>query len=615
MKLELIFSMIILSFFSLINSDESPNNQKRYLQESQADVPLTLLGFEKYIVEYHYDVYQYYTFKISPVFKTNNKTLDLNIFVVDIQINYTISHLDGSFPEKPFNLKNITCKPFKEEPSGFIEGLCKEDLFLEKNGSITSLEIISIYNKSKDIQIEISYPAKKLMKNPKNAEAWDMEGFRMNLMDIIIKDNKVINLQGNITGITLKFEDKSANISLNNTEYNCSITQYSNKSYTHEISFYPESSINESLVYQVMDVNGRGRVIFFEIEDEKNKRIVYINDWDKGKGNHTSSKNHFIDLLGIQNYKEKEDGKATGKAYFKGDLDSLYTLKKFMKVNVLVKPTQKRLRYLDEEKTTNITGIGTRNDTITNGEITYDIEYNKTKDQEIIMFFNDFEFSDNETFPPSETIKANQMNISTDLADPYSITKSDPLVIKFMNITNIDKNQSGSNLTFEFDPGNELGTITKTNGTVNYIPIINNSNSEREEMNCTYERNNTIHKLICEPGKNIKTNTNTWRINIWKAQNNNSLRNLQEVGNTTFFLDKSGSNDNLIEYTLPEKSDPPVRKKKKGLSAGAIVAIVLATVAVVAAVIVALLLLKTGPKPPIEADKISIPNSSTNINH
>ena len=93
---------------------------------------------------------------------------------------------------------------------------------------------------------------------------------------------------------------------------------------------------------------------------------------------------------------------------------------------------------------------------------------------------------------------------------------------------------------------------------------------------------------------------------------NKCLRNLQEVGNTTFFLDKSGSNDNLIEYT---KRIPPVRKKKKGLSAGAIVAIVLATVAVVAAVIVALLLLKTGPKPPIEADKISIPNSSTNINH
>ena len=67
-----------------------------------------------------------------------------------------------------------------------------------------------------------------------------------------------------------------------------------------------------------------------------------------------------------------------------------------MNVKVLVGPNQKRLRYLDEEKTTNITGIGKRNDTIINGEITYDIEYNKTKNQEIIIFFNDFEFSGNE---------------------------------------------------------------------------------------------------------------------------------------------------------------------------------------------------------------------------
>jgi hypothetical protein len=85
-----------------------------------------------------------------------------------------------------------------------------------------------------------------------------------------------------------------------------------------------------------------------------------------------------------------------------------------MNVKVLVGPNQKRLRYLDEEKTTNITGIGKRNDTIINGEITYDIEYNKTKNREIIIFFNDFEFSGNETFPPNETIKANLMNISTE---------------------------------------------------------------------------------------------------------------------------------------------------------------------------------------------------------
>ena len=80
------------------------------------------------------------------------------------------------------------------------------------------------------------------------------------------------------------------------------------------------------------------------------------------------------------------------------------------------------------------------------------------------MFFNYFEFSDGENFPPNETIKADRMNISTDLADPYSITKSDPLIINFMNITKMNINQSSSHLTFEFDPGNGLGTITKTNG-------------------------------------------------------------------------------------------------------------------------------------------------------
>ena len=364
-----------------------------------------------------------------------------------------------------------------------------------------------------------------------------------------------------------------------------------------------------------MDLDGKERIIHFEIPEKKYEKIEFISDYDRIKGNHTPSINHFIDLLGIQDYQRK-NGK--GKAYFRGDIDGLFDLKKYLRVKVLVRPILGRLRSLDGENI-NITGIGEKDENYTNiqkGLITYNIKYDIQQNQEPVRFWDDLEFSDNEAFPSNETIKANQMNILTDLADPYSINKSDPLVIKFMNITNIDKNQSGSHLTFEFEPGNELGTITKTNGTVNYIPIINNSNSEREEMNCTYESNDTIHKLICEPGKNIKTYTNTWRINIWKTKNNNSLRNLQEVGNTTFFFDKSGSNDNLIEYTyVHEKRDPPVRKKKKGLSAGAIVAIVLATVAAVAGVIVALLLLKTGPKAPMEADKISIPNSSTNINH
>ena len=461
MKPELISTLIILLLSIAIKSDESLYNQKRYLQLSQASKPLLLLGFENYdegIIKKDKNGFKYVV-TMCPLFMKYNDSINIDNF--NITMRYRVNY--GETEEN--KIIKSKCESFEDE-YGFLEGDCLINLLLEGNGTIISGEIIEFPREINKIPVEISYPAEKLMKNIKNAPKEDMVIFRLQLMDIVINENKIISLQGNISSPTGRpLTEKTVNLTLNNTEYNCNISNIS--AYTQEISFLPKTSLNVSLDHKVMDLDGKGRIILIFINGTNNSRIEYITDWDKDKGNHTKSENHFIDLLGIQNYKEKEDGKATGKAYFKGDLDSLYTLRKFMKVNVLVKPTQKRLRYLDEEKTTNITGIGTRNDTITNGEITYDIEYNKTKDQEIIMFFNDFEFSDNETFPPSETIKANQMNISTDLADPYSITKSDPLVIKFMNLTNIDKNQSGSHLTFEFEPGNEVGTITKANGTVN----------------------------------------------------------------------------------------------------------------------------------------------------
>ena len=618
MKYEQIFIVIILSFSILKNTDESKYNQIRYLDATSPGKQLYLVGFERFeirkrgsgIVD---------DLVICPVLKKYGNISQLDDFI--ITINYTIKSKNGASPSGSFAILNLTCQYFHPVLEvEFIEMDCSSLIPSINDSQIFSGEIIYFPEHIGKIPVEISPRAENLMKNMDNFNMTDLTIFKFILMDIIIRDNKVIILEGNITSYTNQtLSETKVGLTLNKTKYGCNIETIQNKNYAHKISFSPISSINESLVYKIMDLDGKERIIHFEIPEKKYEKIEFISDYDRNKGNHTPSINHFIDLLGIQDYQRKN---GTGNAYFRGDIDGLFDLKKYLKVKVLVRPILGRLRSLDGENI-NITGIGEKDENLENiqkGLITYNITYDIQQNQEPVRFWDDLEFSDNEAFPSNETIKANQMNISTDLADPYSINKSDPLVFKFMNITNIDKNQSGSHLTFEFDPGNELGTITKTNGTVNYIPIINNSNSEREEINCTYESNNTIHKLICEPGKNIKTiktYTNTWRINIWKTKNNNSLRNLQEVGNTTFFLDKSGSNDNLIEYTYVHEKEitPPVRKKKKGLSAGAIVAIVLATVAVVAAVIVALLLLKTGPKPPIEADKISIPNSSTNINH
>ena len=611
MKYEQIFIVIILSFSILKNTDESKYNQIRYLDATSPEKQLYLVGFERFGIT-KFGTGQNDILTICPVLKKygNISLSDLENF--KLTINYTIKSKNGASQGRSFTKLNLTCEDFElvlEEE--FIEMDCSSKIPSINDSQIFSGEIIYFPEHIGEFPVEISPRAENLMKNMDNFKITDLTIFKFILMDIITKDNKVIILEGNITSYTNQtLSETKVGLTLNKTKYDCNIETIQNENYAHKISFSPISSINESLVYKIMVLDGKERIIHFEIPEKKYEKIEFISDYDRIKGNHTPSFNHFIDLLGIQDYQRKN---GTGKAYFRGDIDGLFDLKKYLRVKVLVRPILGRLRSLDGENI-NITGIGEKDENLENiqkGLITYNIKYDIQQNQEPVRFWDDLEFSDNEAFPSNETIKANQMNISTDLADPYSIIKPDSLVIKFMNITNIDKNQSGSHLTFEFDPGNELGTITKTNGTVNYIPIINNSNSEREEMNCTYKRNNTIHKLICEPGKNIKTNTNTWRINIWKAQNNNSLRNLQEVGNTTFFLDKSESNDNLIEYTyVPEK-----RIKKKGLSAGAIVAIVLATVAAVAGVIVALLLLKTGPKAPMEADKISIPNSSTNINH
>ena len=614
MKYEQIFIVIILSFSILKNTDESKYNQIRYLDATSPEKQLYLVGFERFNISEGGGQGDFDNLVICPVLKKYGNISESELIKFELTINYTIKSKNGASQGGSFTGLNLTCLLEDFEfvlDKEFIEMDCSSKIPSINDSQFFSGEIIYFPEHIGEIPVEISPRAENLMKNMDNFAIEDLTIFKFILMDIIIRDNKVIILEGNITSYTNQtLSETKVDLNLNETKYDCNIEKIQNENYAHKISFTPISSINESLVYKIMDLDGKERIIHFEIPEKKYEKIEFISDYDRIKGNHTPSFNHFIDLLGIQDY-ERKNGK--GKAYFRGDIDGLFDLKKYLRVKVLVRPILGRLRSLDGENI-NITGIGEKDENLENiqkGLITYNIKYDIQQNQEPVRFWDDLEFSDNEAFPSNETIKANQMNISTDLADPYSIIKPDSLVIKFMSITNIDKNQSGSHLTFEFEPGNELGTITKTNGTVNYIPIINNSNSEREEMNCTYKRNNTIHKLICEPGKNIKTNTNTWRINIRKAQNNNSLRNLQEVGNTTFFLDKSESNDNLIEYTYVRIK----RIKKKGLSAGAIVAIVLATVAAVAGVIVALLLLKTGPKAPMEADKISIPNSSTNINH
>ena len=619
--------IIILSFSVLITADKSLYNQKRYLQSTTAgNQLLLLLGFEKFnlrkgdvVIEDQYNPL------FCPVFKKYGNIDKLNKY------NLTVQFTVDNEKKEP---KTANCDNSNTQLSEFIEGCCLIPEFkLAKDAKINLVNLTEFPDKIDNIKVEKSYPAKKLMENLLNANTSDMFVFHFNLIDVVVKEQEVI-LEGNISS-PKNLTESTALLTLNDKDYNCSITNFQGNAYTHKISFSlnENMTMNESLDHQVMDIDGRGRVILFVTDHALTKRIEFPKNttYDDQIKNHTKTNQFLVDLLGFQDF-EESDGTAKGKAYFRGTFDSLIELKKYIKVNVQVTNNTRLLRSLaDEEvKYENITAIGKKIENFDDIEskrmVSYEMEYNKKYYQELVRFWNDIEFSDDISFPKDKTFKAKDLNLSTSLADPESVQKSGTLEYRTMEINKINRKQNGTSFIFEFQPKESL-SVEKANATLNYIPFTNETNGEkeivREEMNCTYLKNISTYQMTCRPEKNITTKITTkittWVLKIWKIENDKTLRNLQgdDKGNITIYMEKLESNDDPIEFTyVPDSKKIPIpRTKKKGLSAGAIVAIVLATVAVVAAAIVALLLLKTGPKPPMEADKISIPNSSTNINH
>ena len=615
--------IIILSFSVLITADKSLYNQKRYLQSTTAgNQLLLLLGFEKFNLRKGDAVTEEtYSPLFCPVFKKYGNIDKLNKY------NLTVQFTVDNAKKEP---KTANCDNSNTQLSEFIEGCCLiPDFRLAKGAEINLVNLTEFPDKIDNIKVEKSYPAKKLMENLLKANTSDMFVFHFNLTDVVVTEKEVI-LEGNISYPKILTES-TALLTLNDKDYNCSITNFQGRAYTHEISFSlnENMTMNESLDHQVMDIDGRGRVILFVTDHALTKRIEFPKNttYEDQIKNHTKTNQFLVDLLGFQDFAEESNVTAKGKAYFRGTFDSLIELKKYIKVNVQVTNNTRLLRSLaDEEvKYENITAIGKKIENFDDIEskrmVSYEMEYIKKYYQKLVRFWDDIEFSDDISFPKDKTFKAKDLNLSTSLADPESVQKTGTLEYRTMGINKINRKQNGTSFIFEFQPKESL-SVEKTNATVNFIPFTNETNGEkkivREEMNCTYLKNISTYQMTCRPEKNITTKITTWVLKIWKNDNDKTLRNLQgdDKGNTTIYMENLESNDDPIEFTyIPDSKKIPTRTKKKGLSAGAIVAIVLATVAVVAAVIVALLLLKTGPKPPMEADKISIPNSSTNINH
>ena len=354
MKLELISIILILFFSVLINADENLYNQKRYLQSSIADKQLLLLGFEDFKVQNITKTPISQSLSFCPVFEIYGDIENLKPY--NVTLNYTTNM-------KYQVTANVTCKESSTQLSEFIEGCCSlSDISLNDGDEIKLVKLINFPNEIDKIKVQKSAPAKKLMENLKNANISDMVVFHFHLIEVAIKEKEVI-LEGNITSPDNPNE-KTAILTFNDTDYNCTITYSRDKAYTHEISFYPKENMtmNESLDHQVMDLDGKGRVILFVTDYALNKRIVFPENttYDDQIKNHTKTNQFLVDLLGFQDFVEESDGPARGKAYFRGTFDSLIELKKYIKVNVQVTNNTRLLRSLaDEEvKYENITAIG-----------------------------------------------------------------------------------------------------------------------------------------------------------------------------------------------------------------------------------------------------------------
>ena len=215
MKYEQIFIVIILSFSILKNTDESKDNQIRYLDATSPEKQLYLVGFERFKITDGGGQGDYDNLIIDPVFKKygNISKSELNYF--ELTINYTIKSQNGASPDGSFAKLNLTCdnpKLYLEEEFFVMD--CKTDEIpaVIKYNKTFSGEIIYFPEHISEIPVEISPRAENLMKNMDNFNITDMTVFKFILMDIIIRDNKVIILEGNITSYTNK--QPVANITL-----------------------------------------------------------------------------------------------------------------------------------------------------------------------------------------------------------------------------------------------------------------------------------------------------------------------------------------------------------------------------------------------------------------
>jgi hypothetical protein len=307
-----------------------------------------------------------------------------------------------------------------------------------------------------------------------------------------------------------------------------------------------------------------------------------------------------MELLNFANYnvtKINETSVAKVDAYFRGDINSLTKLTKFLSFPVLINNSTNIIKAKGKRTYTDLE----------RGYVIYSITFNSSEDIENITFDKTVSFSNDEEFKNIINIQVNffqeDLKINNRNSFIYNVVNSTT-----MNATN---EHNSFSLDFNYTDLKEVNLFNNSKVILSFIPQKNTT--IRDTINCTlFLKKQNNFNIVCRPKKDVYTFINTLIINALNKRGR--LRFLDDENYQPIYTLPNATGSINFEY-IPLRN-PTLRHTKNSLSAGAIVAIVLCTIAAILAVGVAFFFLSKPSVPPIKSqNQVIISNSTSGLNN
>ena len=581
MKQFLLMIIIGFSFADILNQitprklDESYELFGRRTDDNSKDIPkLMVVGLGNYNYSTQNKNLSFSVYFINPSNASNLTNLNVSVQIKN-DTNYIPTEILQCFASSNSQNVKLTYECFK-----VIENITIKDIQIKKNFTFYDTN-----NKEQDVDIEYSSYYEDSINNLL-LNSSQILNYSVFYLDIIEKNNDEYNLTGYfLEGET--YNNTYMNLNLSNNILNCSI-------------------INEKINFDTKGKNINDKLHGKMLSGNNSMLLIYANDSVIDfiiSDNNYNVKNEFqiyMELLNFANYnvtKINETSVAKVDAYFRGDINSLTKLTKFLSFPVLINNSTNIIKAKGKRTYTDLE----------RGYVIYSITFNSSEDIDNITFNKTFNFSNDEEFKNIINIQVNffqeDLKINNRNSFIYNVVNSTT-----MNATN---EHNSFSLDFNYTDLKEVNLFNNSKVILSFIPQKNTT--IRDKINCTlFQKKQNNFNIVCRPKEDVYTFINTLIINA--LIKTGRLRFLDDENYQPIYTLPNATGSINFEY-IPLRN-PTLRHTKNSLSAGAIVAIVLCTIAAILAVGVAFFFLSKPSVPPIKSqNQVIISNSTSGLNN